>query len=308
MKNIQYWWVNHKQTFKEEIDRGYMWSPKKEADGRVSQFYNYMKEAAPGDFVVSYANTKSSYIGIVTDYAVNFPRPEGFDQKAKYWSDGGWMVKVKWYKTNGKFSAKNELEHIRDNLPKKYSPVSLKNGNGNQKAYFSKINEAIFGHVAKVSDFNINEQYTLTRSTFENDNESLNIKDTEYTSMRKTRVGQDQFRKSLFKNKGFCVITGVVNPSLLIASHIKPWQFCESASERLDPYNGLLLTPHIDCLFERGLISFNNNGEVLLSSHLSEDERTAFGLSNVKQVEPFDEGYHTYLEYHRENKYLGHKP
>jgi predicted restriction endonuclease len=63
-------------------------------------------------------------------------------------------------------------------------------------------------------------------------------------------------------------LTGISNPTLLIASHIKPWRLCDTAEERLDGMNGLLLTPDADLLFDRGFISLADDGDVLVSPRM----------------------------------------
>jgi hypothetical protein len=67
----------------------------------------------------------------------------------------------------------------------------------------------------------------------------------------------------------------VTNPWLLIASHIKPWRSCETATERLDGANGLMLTPDVDRLFDRGMISFSDDGAVLVSPALPAEDLAA---------------------------------
>src|SRR6056300_1782476 len=64
-----YWWVNHKQTFKHEIEGGYLWSPKIKSNGDRNYFYDKMADAAVGDVVLSYANAKIAYFGIVVEEA-----------------------------------------------------------------------------------------------------------------------------------------------------------------------------------------------------------------------------------------------
>lgn len=65
-------------------------------------------------------------------------------------------------------------------------------------------------------------------------------------------------------------MTGYTFPPLLRTSHIKPWSACESAKERLDLYNGIVLAAHIDELFDKSWISFSNDGYILLSEELDE--------------------------------------
>lgn len=77
------------------------------------------------------------------------------------------------------------------------------------------------------------------------------------------RVGQNLFRSALLDYwQGRCCVTGLAVPELLRASHIKPWAACESDNERLDVFNGLLLAPHLDALFDGGWVSFADNGKL----------------------------------------------
>lgn len=93
------------------------------------------------------------------------------------------------------------------------------------------------------------------------------------------RVGQNLFRAALLDYwQGQCCVTGLAVPELLRASHIKPWAACESDNERLDVFNGLLLAPHLDALFDGGWISFADNGKLLISEALAPTESERLGV------------------------------
>ena len=77
---------------------------------------------------------------------------------------------------------------------------------------------------------------------------------------------------------GCCAVTGVAEPRLLRASHIKPWAKCDTDAERLDVYNGLLLAAHLDAAFDAGLISFDDDGAIIFSSHFAQGDRDALGV------------------------------
>jgi predicted restriction endonuclease len=83
---------------------------------------------------------------------------------------------------------------------------------------------------------------------------------------------------------GCCAVTEVDDTALLVASHIKPWRDC-SNSERLDPYNGFLLLPHLDHLFDKGFISFEDSGEILISSALSSAAKEKMHIDEELAVE-----------------------
>ena len=102
------------------------------------------------------------------------------------------------------------------------------------------------------------------------------ISETERQELIKARVGQGQFRKKVLqKYESRCIITGIDNPRLLLASHIKPWAVSSNA-ERLNSENGLCLSPAYDRLFDIGLISFSQKGQLRISSQL--------GVQNAKRL------------------------
>ncbi len=72
---MRFWWVNHKQTARQELTGGYLWSPVTETSGARSQFYDNMRFAAPGDIVLSYAAGQIGRVGMVADFAVSAPKP-----------------------------------------------------------------------------------------------------------------------------------------------------------------------------------------------------------------------------------------
>lgn len=91
------------------------------------------------------------------------------------------------------------------------------------------------------------------------------------------RVGQGVFRSKLIKRWAGCAVTGCSDLRVLVASHIKPWSKSTNA-QRLDPNNGLLLTPNIDRLFDQGLISFSDRGRIMLSGLLSPKVMAQLGI------------------------------
>jgi hypothetical protein len=120
----------------------------------------------------------------------------------------------------------------------------------------------------------------------------------EKESLIQARRGQGRYRQDLEKVEGGCRVTGLIDRRHLRASHIKPWSESND-QEKLDPSNGLLLSPHIDHLFDRGYISFTNDGDLLVSKHLNPVVLGAWGLTGSIKRKPFDAKQCVYLEYHR---------
>jgi hypothetical protein len=125
------------------------------------------------------------------------------------------------------------------------------------------------------------------------------LSDTERSQLINARRGQGLFRDRLMRRwKRRCCVTGCDVPAILRASHIKPW-LVSSSSERLDQFNGLLLAPNVDALFDNGLISFADDGRIMISPQLGPARAEALGCPMEGQI-CFAEQHMPYLEYHRQ--------
>lgn len=114
----------------------------------------------------------------------------------------------------------------------------------------------------------------------------------------KARVNQSTFRQQLLDRYKKCCLCSVNNPSLLIASHIKPWSESK-AHEKLDVENGFLLCPNHDKLFDSALISFDSNGKIIISDKLTAEDRCALGINENMKIN-ITETNKKYLTYHRD--------
>lgn len=125
--------------------------------------------------------------------------------------------------------------------------------------------------------------------------------DTEVVRMVKQRVGQDTFRQALFDYwGGSCAVTGINLPEVLRASHAKPWADCYSDQERLNVFNGFLLVANLDALFDRGLISFAESGEVICSTRLKASQRSVLQLSGSLKLRWIAPAHQPFLSWHRD--------
>ena len=276
-----------------------------------------MRLAAPGDAVLSFAGGFIRHAGIVRDFAVPSPKPEDFDAVGEYWNLDGWLLSVEWQALDQPVRPKDRIVELAPLLPKKYSPIHAVSGNGNQKAYLAEIGRSVFELLAGLINFESNptpHAETAAQLVLNgiDDNveasikENLSLDSTTKQQLILARYGQGVFRTRVSQFEKVCRLTNVENPRLLIASHIKPWRLCANAGERLDGANGLLLTPHVDRLFDRGLVSFSDNGAVIISSHLDRADLERLGLLQAcaKNCGPFDSRQATYLAFHRETVFL----
>lgn len=114
------------------------------------------------------------------------------------------------------------------------------------------------------------------------------------------RVGQYLFREALIDYwQGRCAVTDLDVAPLLRASHIKPWARCDSNEERLDVFNGLLLAPHLDALFDGGWIGFLDDGELVVCSELTEEQRRLLALHPGLHLNSITDQHRVYLAFHR---------
>lgn len=261
----RYWWVNHKQTFKHEISGRYLWSPKFKTNGDRNYFYDTMSEAQPGDIVLSYASGKISYFGIVSDEAYTAVKPKEFGSAGDDWDNEGWQLPITWNQITPPIRPKLIWDDVKELFPKKYSPLN-KEGGGNQGCYLTEITEQIFQTLLQYSLEANPILFQTILSNLPKSTSSLHRQITEVKRVVKQRIGQLQFRQAVIKLEKVCPITGVGNASFLRASHIKPWRACDTDQERLDPYNGLALAPHIDQLFDQGFITFDLDGYLKISA------------------------------------------
>lgn len=300
----RYWWVNQNQTYAEEINGSFLWSPKLKANGHQNQFYNFMKEVRPGDVIFSYCATRIKAIGIATGPAKSMPKPD-FGQAGGNWSDDGWLVPVDYTELNNTIRPKDHIEILRPLLPSKYAPLQA-NGDGLQSVYLAHVPtqmaEILIDLIGKEYAAVAERVHDLQDKAECDQQEEGIVGRTDITATTKlalvaSRRGQGLFKINVRRNEKACRITGVTDPRNLRASHIKPWKDC-SDMEKLNGCNGFMLAPHVDHLFDRGFISFTDNGDLIISPALDRSILHRWGIpevlniGSVKSQAPF-------LAYHR---------
>ena len=128
--------------------------------------------------------------------------------------------------------------------------------------------------------------------------------ETEIEALYQARRGQGTFREKLLKYwQHTCSVSAISLSGILKASHIKPWSESND-TERLDLYNGLLLNPTLDALFDKGLITFSNDGEVLHGKAV-ESQLGALGITETMRLKRIEEKHLKYLSWHRANVFVG---
>ncbi len=303
---MRYWWVNQNQTYKTEVPGGFLWSPKTRADGGRNQFYDNMHEVSVGDVIFSFCDTRIKAIGVAVGRAETSSKPD-FGSAGASWSKEGWLVPVEFKELRSQTRPKDHIVLIRPHLPAKYSPLQS-SGDGLQSVYLAEIPARMADVLAEL----IGEEYDHTLKELLGGVDEVDVAGNQQEEaikgrtdigatmkyqLVKSRRGQGIFKANVRLNEKGCRVTGVNDPLHLRASHIKPWKD-STDEEKLNGCNGLLLAPHIDHLFDRGLISFSENGDLLISLKFDRSILAKWGIPEVMNVGSFNSEQLVFLKYH----------
>jgi putative restriction endonuclease len=321
---MRFWWVNQNQTYRHEVGGGYLWSPKRNANNSRNPFYEFMREVAPGDLIFSFVNTRIIAIGIARSYCYESPRPAEFGSVGMNWDRIGWRVRVEFRPLSHLLRPKDHIQLLLPLLPDRYSPLQ-NSGDGKQAVYLAAVPailaEALIGLIGaeatdvvltaessteanaprpEIADLEVWEHHL--EQTIET---AANIPETDRQSLIIARRGQGLYKQRVMAIEHYCRITKVDNPTHLRASHCKPWRDSTN-EERLDGENGLLLTPTVDHLFDRGFISFENSGKLIISpvAHRPSLIRMGIETGSSVNVGSFTQGQRKFLDYHRSSVFL----
>ena len=319
---MRYWWVNQNQTYRHEIGGGYLWSPKRKSNGDRNAFYEFMREVSPGDIVFSYRDATVAAIGIARSYCYESPKPAEFGTAGAKWEAIGWKVDVSFQELSNPIRPKDFIDRLAPHLSAKYAPLRP-SGDGLQSVYLAEVSagfaSTLFGLIGREGNTVKDTASTVaatyraspapepTLEDWERREESRiltaeEIPDTERQALVQARRGQGLFRTNVRQVEKACRVTRVERPEHLIASHIRPWRDSSNA-ERLSGENGLLLTPTIDHLFDKGFISFEDRGRLIVSPVAHQDSLQKMGIDPAVDINVgrFSQEQRRFLDYHRQN-------
>ncbi|MBE0564697.1 MAG: HNH endonuclease [Krumholzibacteria bacterium] len=325
---MRFWWVNQNQTFAQEQAGGYLWSPKRAANNRRNHFYDTMREVQPGDLVLSFQGAHIRAIGVARSYCYESPKPPEFGSAGLNWERIGWRVEVRWTRLRNQIRPAAHIAVLRPTLPPRYAPLQADNGRGLQGVYLTEIPTPMMATLAGLIGYEarvlmdaapapmpdrVAERPAAVEALKQSWEDHLEdgikhdgaIPDTDRVALVRSRRGQGIYRESVLRIERACRVTRVDNPEHLIASHCKPWRHA-SNDERLDGENGLMLTPSIDHLFDRGFISFEDSGRLIVSPVADRPALRRMGIETETAVNvgTFSAGQRRYLDYHRDQIFL----
>lgn len=175
-------------------------------------------------------------------------------------------------------------------LDREYKEIEAVNKVDFQESVISEQNKIVQKHLNNIA------------SIIEKEIEQVPVYGEEKKALTKIRINQSVFRELLLKRYSSCCLCNVNDKNFLVASHIKPWAKSNS-EEKLDVNNGLLLCPNHDRLFDKGYISFDNDGRILISNNLSHNNLIYMNIRENMKINITDEAK-KYMKYHRENIFI----
>lgn len=299
----QYWWANHGKDFLDELEGGYLWCAKRSGKSAAAAAGDNMARAIPGDVVFSFAQERIGALGVVTERARTASAPDA--RRAK--SAAGWLLPVRFETLAQPLTPAAHLSKLGAVLPAKHAPLRV--GAGRAAAPYlaavpprmaAVLHDLLAGQLQSIEEaVAIETDGRLADAAVEEQiwrRSDVALRDKR--QLVSARFGQGLFRQNLERIEKLCRVTGVPDRRHLRASHIKPWRLADDR-EKLDGCNGLLLSPHVEHLFNRGHISFTDDGDMLLSKHLNPTVAKAWGLDRARVARPFRPEQRAYLEFHR---------
>ena len=252
-----------------------------------------------------------SYLYFIKDPEHYLPvRPNNFAEKFQLVGISEWRSCCSWDNYMDFISA---ITEVQDFLKKRFNDESISLLDAHSFVWMAWMDdfseEGFFVEIEKHCKEELRKQerarksYKKKAETIESEIQCPDGKERE--AVVRLRVNQGVFRSLLLEKYDRCCLCQIRNRGLLSASHIKPWS-ASTSTEKLDWNNGFLMCPNHDRLFDKGFISFSDDGSIMISDNLSEIDRLYTNIRSDMSINiKLTEGNKRYLQYHRENVYQG---
>ena len=299
----RYWWVNQGRTFKLASQLQCIWAPFTTKTNKKIFHWENMDQVKLDDVVFSYFKGHIVSYNIVKKTSYRAERPFQDQQPDAPWKNIGRRIDLIYNILEQPININKINNKLKPFLSISYSPYDVAHNKANQGYLFEipiQASEILFQEIKNISDDSLENNIAISENTNIEDNSTGENRHAQ----TKIRVGQTKFRNKLIKfwnNK--CCITNF-SKEMLTASHIKPWRH-SNKKEKVDVYNGLLLSPSYNAAFDLNFISFDDNGKLLISSKISSLELAKIGIDPNVKIKGIKDQHKKYLKFHRES--LGHK-
>lgn len=297
---MAYFWVNLGTSYKEVADHNFLWAPAysvgKNGKKKINAGWEPVKEVEAGDVIFCHRKGSIIYVAVALNDAYAAPRPS--TRKYQQWEQEGTRIDVQLTVLTPCVDVA-EFKHTLLSIHNDSCVPALftKQGTTSQQ-YMIRLplgaGALILSHIG---DY----ETDVWRQTTASSNGKTTPIGGSREAIIQARVGQGPFRSSvlsLWNNR--CPVTGLAKPELLIASHIVPWSLSNDI-EKVDPNNGFPFSPAVDKLFDRGYISFANNGRLLINdTAIDFQDLQLLGISPETEISGLNRHQKSFLARHRE--------
>lgn len=296
---MNFYWVNLRSSFDEVMNESFLWTPKQKVDknGKLvtAPHWKIVQQVKKGDLIFGYAKKRIMVVAEATSDAYSAQVPAS--RRSVHPEKIGTKVDVLTHNVIPDMNAGDVLSSFGPALVQEDAPRLFDRDGKVCQIYMTRLQREVGLRLLGMTHLTSLRVDALVDG--EHPDEPLSP--TTREAIIAARVGQGKFRQDLIKYwEGQCAVTSLRSPDLLIASHIKRWEVANNA-ERLDPANGLLLSPNLDKLFDKNLISFDDDGKIILSSGLDAADRKAMGVSaGMKLRMPPSKKQRSFLAWHRQ--------
>ena len=305
-ERVNFYWVNIGTSFKEVAEFKFLWAPKNTLNQKGQSIIDAGWKAVPnvkkGDIIFCNYQGSLIHVSVATKDAYESERPENrsFDQ----WKKDGYKIDIDLHTLACPIANSDFKDEFIPMFNDKCVPKLFAQNKSVSQKYMVKLPAAagVF-LLGLVGDDALNIQDSIASNSARGSNQTApEGYDKEVTA--KARVGQGKFRQDVMALwSDTCAVTGLDIKMLLTASHILPWQL-SNPHQKVDKFNGLALSPNIDKLFDKGFISFDDKGKILVKSSLSADTLKAVGVDRQMAIKNLTKEHLAYLREHREIFYF----
>jgi hypothetical protein len=262
----------------------------------ATQFWDFIDVMKVGDIVFSYASNHILGMCLVKGNAFYSEYNNGGES---------YIREVNWKAFNPSISIHNDPILWKGPFTRRATVVKLKDFE--VKRLLEVLGNNSINLVKMIKSLDHEKLHHQNTDCFDDVDEHFNeyseLDKTERNAIIKSRIGQGLFRERIITLWDSCSVTGITKIEILKASHIKPWSD-SSNNDRLNPYNGLLLIPNLDTLFDQGFITFDDDGNIIISDRLSDEDRKKLNISSNLKLRKVPKKSIKYLKYHRANIFI----
>ncbi|UEP31314.1 MULTISPECIES: HNH endonuclease [unclassified Burkholderia] len=294
---MEFYWVNVGQTINEVLSGNFLWAPDHTVtqSGKVHHLEHWDNVAAvrTGDLIFCCHSQRISHIAKAVAPSYSAPKPPS--RSFAEWNPDGHRVDVELLELKTPLLRDEVSGEYMLRFDERTSPSLFTSMGTLKQIYMAHLPQDAGTYLLEASGMIDRFEDALLSNSGNGQKMSKTTRD----AIVKARIGQGKFRADLLKRwNNQCSLTGLSNTDLLVASHIHAWSLSTN-NERIDPDNGLLLAPHIDRLFDKGLISFDHEGLLLIGPTLSSHDQELFALDRYTSLRKITTGNRTYLARHR---------